>query len=60
VRSTVEGAAGVSERSQAVGAESHPSQNEGWGTRRQRDAVATAGKMPALRESAYGIAKAMP
>ena len=32
-RSTVEGAAGVSERSQAVGAESHPSKNEGWGTR---------------------------
>src|SRR5208283_1159068 len=28
------GAAGVSERSQAVGAESHPSKNEGWGTRR--------------------------
>jgi hypothetical protein len=27
------GAAAVSERSQAVGAESHPSKNEGWGTR---------------------------
>ena len=27
------GAAGVSERSHAVGAESHPSKNEGWGTR---------------------------
>ena len=25
--------AAVSERSQAVGAESHPSKNEGWGTR---------------------------
>ncbi len=28
------GAAVDSERSQAVGAESHPSKNEGWGTRR--------------------------
>ena len=36
MRSTVEGAAGVSERSYAVGAESHPSKNEGWGTRRFR------------------------
>jgi hypothetical protein len=33
VRSTVNGAAGISEGSQAVGAESHPSKNEGWGTR---------------------------
>jgi len=32
-RSTIEGAVGVSERSQAVGAESHPSKDEGWGTR---------------------------